>query len=56
MSLRCIHARKWGEASRGFIARKKRYFCGLRVEIMLAPGAESDIFAFRRLQFGIIVH
>ena len=52
--------RKWGEAFRGFIASKKRYFYGLRVhlvmttsglpvEVMLAPGAEADISAFRRL-------
>ncbi len=52
--------RKWGEAFRGFIASKRRYFYGLRVhlvmttsglpvEVMLAPGAEADISAFRRL-------
>lgn len=52
--------RRWGEAFRGFIASKKRYFYGLRVhlvmttsglpvEVMLAPGAEADISAFRRL-------
>jgi len=56
--------RKWGEAFRGFIASKKRYFYGLRVhlvmttsglpvEVMLAPGAEADISAFRRLQLGL---
>lgn len=53
--------RRYGEAFRGFIASKKRYFYGLRVhlvmttsglpvEVMLAPGAEADISAFRRLQ------
>jgi hypothetical protein len=53
--------RRHGEAFRGFIASKKRYFYGLRVhlvmttsglpvEVMLAPGAEADISAFRRLQ------
>ena len=52
--------RKWGEAFRGYIASKKRYFYGLRVhlvvttsglpvEVMLAPGAEADISAFRNL-------
>ncbi len=56
--------RKWGEAFRGFIASKKRYFYGLRVhlvmttgglpvEVMLAPGAEADISAFRRLQLDL---
>ncbi len=56
--------RRWGEAFRGFIASKKRYFYGLRVhlvvttsglpvEVMLAPGAEADISAFRRLQLGL---
>ena len=48
------------EAFRGYIASKKRYFYGLRVhlvtttarlsvEMMLAPSAEADISAFRRL-------
>ena len=52
--------RKHGEAFRGYIASKKRYFYGLRlhllmttdglpVEMMLAPGSEADIAAFRRL-------
>jgi hypothetical protein len=56
--------RKWGEAFRGYIASKKRYFYGLRVhlvtttsglpvEVMLAPGAEADISAFRRLQLDL---
>ncbi len=49
-----------GEAFRGYIASKRRYFYGLRVhllmtadglpvEVMLAPGAEADITAFRCL-------
>ncbi len=49
-----------GEAFRGYIASKKRYFYGLRVhvlittsglpvEVMLAPGAQADISAFRCL-------
>ena len=49
-----------GEAFRGYVASKKRYFYGLRVhlvmtasglpvEVMLAPGSEADISAFRRL-------
>ena len=53
-----------GEAFRGFIASKKRYFYGLRVhlvmtssglpvEVMLAPGSEADISAFRRLRLDL---
>ena len=53
-----------GKAFRGYIACKKRFFYGLRVhlvmttsglpvevmvEVMLAPGSEADIQAFRRL-------
>ena len=49
-----------GQAFRGYIACKKRFFYGLRVhlvmttsglpvEVMLAPGSEADISAFRRL-------
>ncbi len=49
-----------GKAFRGYIACKKRFFYGLRVhlvtttgglpvEVMLAPGSEADIAAFRRL-------
>lgn len=56
--------RRWGEAFRGFIASKRRYFYGLRVhlvtttsglpvEVMLAPGAEADICAFRRLHLDL---
>jgi hypothetical protein len=52
--------RKHGEAFRGYVASKRRYFYGLRlhllmtpnglpVEVMLAPGSEADIAAFRRL-------
>ena len=52
--------RKHGEAFRGYVASKRRYFYGLRlhlltttdglpVEMMLAPGSEADIAAFRRL-------
>lgn len=52
--------RKHGEAFRGYIPSKRRYFYGLRVhlvmttgglpvEVMLAPGVEVDITAFRRL-------
>lgn len=52
--------KKHGEAFRGYIACKKRFFYGLRVhlvmttsglpvEVMLAPGSEADISAFRRL-------
>lgn len=53
-----------GEAFRGYIASKKRFFYGLRVhlvmttrglpvEVMLAPGSEADIAAFRRLRLGL---
>jgi len=61
--------RRWGEAFRGFIASKKRYFYGLHfyglhvhlvmttsglpVEVMLAPGADADICAFRRLHLDL---
>ena len=56
--------KKHKEAFRGFIASKKRYFYGLRVhlvmttsglpvEVMLAPGAEADICAFRRLRLDL---
>lgn len=52
--------KKHGEAFRGYVASKRRYFYGLRlhllmttgglpVEVMLAPGSEADIAAFRRL-------
>ncbi len=52
--------RKMGDAFRGYVASKRRFFYGLRVhlvmttgglpvEVMLAPGAEADISAFRRL-------
>ncbi len=52
--------REHGEAFRGYIASKRRFFYGLRlhllmttsglpVEVMLAPGSEADIKAFRRL-------
>ncbi len=55
---------KHGEAFRGYIASKRRFFYGLRlhliitttglpVEVMLAPGAEADISAFRRLPLGL---
>lgn len=53
-----------GEAFRGYIASKKRYFYGLRVhllmttsglpvEVMLAPGSQADITAFRRLSLDL---
>lgn len=56
--------RRWGEAYRGYIASKRRYFYGLRVhlvmttsglpvEVMLAAGSEADLAAFRRLQLGL---
>ncbi len=56
--------KKHGEAFRGYIAIKKRYFYGLRVhllmtadglpvEVMLAPGSQADIRAFRRLPFAL---
>ena len=56
--------RRHGEAFRGYIASKKRYFYGLRVhllvttgglpvEVMLAPGGEADITAFRRLRLAL---
>ena len=52
--------KKYGQAFRGYIACKRRFFYGLRVhlvmttaglpvEVMLAPGSEADISAFRRL-------
>ena len=53
-----------GEAYRGKIASKRRYFYGLRVhvvvtasgypvEVTLAPGAEADIRVFKRLQLDL---
>lgn len=53
-------AAKKGEGFRGYIASKKRYFYGLKVhlvvtttglpvEVMLAPGSEADINAFKCL-------
>ncbi len=56
--------RKVGDAFRGYIASKRRFFYGLRVhllmttsglpvEVMLAPGAEADISAFRRLPLAL---
>jgi len=49
-----------GEAFRGYLASKRRFFYGLRVhllmttdglpvEVLLAPGSQADIRAFRRL-------
>ena len=57
---RLYPTKKHGQAFRGYIACKRRFFYGLRVhlvmttsglpvEVMLAPGAEADISAFRRL-------
>ena len=57
---RLYPAKKHDQAFRGYIACKKRFFYGLRVhlvmtadglpvEVMLAPGSEADISAFRRL-------
>lgn len=56
--------KKHGQAFRGYIACKKRFFYGLRVhlvmtagglpiEVMLAPGSEADISAFRRLRLDL---
>jgi hypothetical protein len=56
---RLYPTKKHGQAFRGYIACKKRFFYGLRVhlvmttsglpvEVMLAPGSEADISAFRR--------
>lgn len=56
--------KKCGQAFRGYIASKKRYFYGLRVhllmtanglpvEVMLAPGSQADINAFRRLSLDL---
>ncbi len=53
-----------GEGFRGYIASKKRYFYGLKVhllvtttglpvEVMLAPGSEADISAFRCLPLNL---
>lgn len=53
-----------GEGFRGYIASKKRYFYGLKVhllvttaglpvEVMLAPGSEADISAFKCLPLGL---
>ena len=53
-----------GKAFRGYIACKRRFFYGLRVhlvmttrglpvEVMLAPGSEADIAAFRRLPLNL---
>ena len=57
---RLYPTKKHGQAFRGYIACKHRFFYGLRVhlvmttgglpvEVMLAPGSEADISAFRRL-------
>ena len=57
---RLYPTKKHGKAFRGYIACKRRFFYGLRVhlvmttsglpvEVMLAPGSEADISAFRRL-------
>lgn len=57
---RLYPTKRHGQAFRGYIACKKRFFYGLRVhlvmttgglpvEVMLAPGSEADISAFRRL-------
>ena len=56
--------REHGGAFRGYVASKRRYFYGLRVhllmttgglpvEVMLAPGSEADIAAFRRLPLAL---
>ncbi len=56
--------KKHGEAFRGYIACKRRYFYGLRVhllmttdglpvEVMLAPASQADIRAFRRLPLAL---
>ena len=53
-----------GKAFRGYTACKRRFFYGLRVhlvmttsglpvEVMLAPGSEADISAFRRLRLDL---
>ena len=62
--IRLYPRREHGEAFRGYIPSKRRYFYGVRVhllmttsglpvELMLAPGAEADIAAFRRLGLGL---
>ncbi len=56
--------KKRGDAFRGYVASKKRYFYGLRVhllmttsglpvEVMLAAGSEADIAAFKRLPLAL---
>ena len=56
--------KKHGEAFRGYIPSKRRFFYGLRVhllmtttglpvEVMLAPGSEADITVFRRLPLNL---
>jgi hypothetical protein len=61
---RLYASRTHGKAFRGYIASKRRYFYGLRVhlvitttglpvEVMLAPGAEADIRAFRNLRLDL---
>jgi hypothetical protein len=56
-----------GEAYRGYIASKRRYFFGLRlhvvvtahgqpVEVVVAPGANADISAFKSLQLDLPDH
>ena len=61
---RLYPTKKHGSAFRGYIACKKRFFYGLRVhllmtteglpvEVMLAPGSQADIRAFRRLPLAL---
>lgn len=64
-NIRIPRARRYrGEAYRGYIASKRRYFYGLRihamvtatgepVEVFLAPGAEADVRALHRFQFDL---
>lgn len=56
-----------GEAYRGYLASKRRYFFGLRVhmiitasgqpvEVILRPGAEADVSVFQDLNFDLPEH
>lgn len=64
-NIRIRRARRYqGEAFRGYIASKRRYFYGLRihvlvtgagepVEVFLAPGADADVRALHRFPFDL---
>jgi hypothetical protein len=64
-NIRIFHAKLYqGEAFRGYISSKRRYFFGLRVhmivtanglpiELILRPGAEADVSVFKDFNFDL---